>query len=370
MNPHRSGDALEAIDRAAAELADDALRRVLVVDDESTIRLALSRFLRTRGFEVDVAESGDAALAAIQAQQYALMLCDLRMPGMSGLQMVPRALALDPDLGVIMLTAVNDASSATDALSSGAFDYLTKPVELPDLQAAVEHALIRRTKTMERRTVDRLIREAVSARTAELEQEKQALRNLTVSVAETLVNAMEAKDVYLRGHSQRVSELAAAMGQACGLTSDEIDVLRVAGRLHDIGKIGIRESVLNKAGTLTTAEFEHVKGHVRIGLEILSPLGHLGDTLAFIHDHHEHWDGGGYPRGKAGNDITVGGRILTAADAFDALTSQRAYREPMTAMATLSYLKTESGQLLEPRMYDALVSVVHSGSVPGLPRIT
>lgn len=368
LPPHQT-DPLHEIDRAAAALTEATLRRILVVDDESTIRLALSRFLRTRGFEVDVAESADAALACISKGQYALMLCDLRMPGMSGLELVPKALACDEDLGVIMLTAVNDAGSATDALSSGAFDYLTKPVELPDLQAAVEQALARRIKTMEKRTVDRLIREAVAARTIELEMEKEALRNLTVSVAETLVNAMEAKDVYLRGHSHRVAELAAAIGQHVGLSDDEIDALRVAGRLHDIGKIGIRESVLNKAGPLTVAEFTHVKDHVRIGLEILSPLGYLGETLAFIQDHHEHWDGSGYPRGIAGLDITLGGRILTAADAFDALTSQRAYREPLSAAEALRYLRTESGQLLEPRIHDALVTVIESGSVPGLPGI-
>ena len=131
-------DPLRAIDAAAAALADDALRRILVVDDEATIRLALSRFLRTRGFDVETAESGTLALESLVGSRFSLMLCDLRMPGVSGLDVVPRALAIDPDLGIIMLTAVNDASSATDALSSGAFDYLTKPVELPDLQASVE----------------------------------------------------------------------------------------------------------------------------------------------------------------------------------------------------------------------------------------
>lgn len=369
MSPHNHNDPLRAIDRAAAELADDTLRRILVVDDESTIRLALSRFLRTRGFEVDVAESADAALENIGKDQYALMLCDLRMPGMSGLDMVPRALALDDNLGIIMLTAINDAASATDALSAGAFDYLTKPVELTDLQGAVERALARRLKAMEKRTVDRLIREAVAARTIELEREKEALRNLTVGVAETLVNAMEAKDVYLRGHSQRVAALSEAIGRLFHLSDDQLDILKVAGRLHDIGKIGIREAVLNKAGSLTVAEFEHVKDHVRIGVEILSPLRYLGETLAFIQDHHEHWDGGGYPNGKTGAEITVGGRILTAADAFDALTSQRAYREPMSANEALLYLKTESGQLLEPCVYDALVAVIKSGLVPELPKI-
>lgn len=362
-------DPLRAIDLAAAALADDALRRILVVDDESTIRLALSRFLRSRGFDVEVAESGQMALDALSTERFSLMLCDLRMPGMNGLEIVPRALALNPDLGIIMLTAVNDAASATDALSSGAFDYLIKPVELPDLQSSVERALTRRTQAMERRAVDRLIREEVAARTLELEREKYALRNLTVSVAETLINAMEAKDVYLRGHSHRVAEVSAAMAEVMGESRDYVEQVRLAGRLHDVGKIGIREAVLNKAGPLTELEFAHVKDHVRIGIEILSPLKHLGDSLAFIHDHHEHWDGGGYPRGLVGEAITLGGRILTAADAFDALTSKRAYREPLSATTTLDYLRTQTGRLIEPRIYEALSEVVRSGVVAEVPRL-
>lgn len=369
MSAFTPSEAVAAIEAAGAASVDDTLRRILVVDDETTIRLALSRFLRTRGFEVEVADSGQTALETLERQRFALMLCDLRMPGMTGLEVVPNALRLDQDLGIIMLTAVNDATSATDALSNGAFDYLTKPVELPDLQAAVERALLRRMRTMERRAVDRLIREEVAMRTVQLEREKGALRALTVSVAETLINAMEAKDVYLRGHSARVAELAAAVAAELGEGDHTVELIHTAGRLHDVGKIGIREVVLNKNGALTAEEFAHVKEHVMIGLEILQPLQHLGDALHFIRDHHEHWDGGGYPHGRAGTDITIGGRVLTAADAFDALTSKRAYRDPMTAGTTLDYLSTQAGRLLEPRVYEALRVVVERGEVEGIPRV-
>ena len=369
MSTTPASDPVGAIEAAVAATVDDSLRRILVVDDETTIRLALSRFLRTRGFEVEVADSGPAAIDTLRRQRFSLMLCDLRMPGMTGLEVVPQALAIDQDLGVIMLTAVNDATSATEALGKGAFDYLTKPVELPDLQAAVERALMRRMRTMERRAVDRMIREEVSLRTLQLEREKGALRELTVSVAETLINAMEAKDVYLRGHSVRVAELGAAIAAELGEPDDIVELVHTAGRLHDVGKIGIREAVLNKNGPLTVEEFAHVKDHVKIGLEILHPLGHLGEALHFIRDHHEHWNGGGYPFGRAATDITIGGRVLTAADAFDALTSKRAYRDPMTAAATLDYLQTQAGKLLEPRVYEALRVVVTAGAVEGIPRL-
>lgn len=362
-----SRDPLREIGVAAAALAEDAIKRVLIVDDEPTIRLALGKFLRSRGYEVDLAESGASAVALLREHKFALLICDLRMPGMSGLEVVPQAIAQDPDLGIIMLTAVNDASAATEALSSGAFDYLTKPVELNELQAAVERAMQRRTRGMERRAVDRLIRREVEIRTAELEREKEALRAMTVDVAETLINAMEAKDLYLRGHSHRVAELSAAIARELGFGEKLIDEIHLAARLHDIGKIGIREEVLHKAGALTEEEFNHVKDHVRIGVEILTPLRHLGDALRYIHDHHEHWNGTGYPRQLRGESISLGGRVLTAADAFDALTSKRAYREPMSAAASLDYLSTQAGRLLEPRMFNSLAAVVQKG-IPGIPR--
>jgi putative two-component system response regulator len=358
-------DPLRAIEDASTA-APDSLRRILVVDDEMTIRLALSRFLRSRGYEVEMAESGAAALEVLSRKKFALMVCDLRMPGMTGIELLPHAIATDRDLGVIMLTADNDATSATLAHSAGAMNYLTKPVELPNLQAAVERALSDRADGMKNRAVDRLIREEVELRTADLEREKSALRAMTVSIAETLINAMEAKDVYLRGHSQRVAEIAAKVAAEMGLSPALVEDIHIAGRLHDVGKIGIREDILNKPGALSADEFEHVKNHVRIGMDILAPLQHLGQALQFIGDHHEHWNGQGYPRGLAGEDISIGGRILTASDAFDALTSKRAYREPMSSSETLSYLRTQVGRLLEPTVYAALVAVVERGALSGL----
>jgi DNA-binding NtrC family response regulator len=148
------------------------MTRVLIVDDEETIRLALRRFLRSRGFEVEIAGSGDQALEILDAHSFSLMLCDVRMPGMTGVQVVPEARARDQDLAIIMLTAVNDAATATEVLAAGASDYLTKPVELADLQQAVDRALHKRTEGIEKRRLDKLIREEVALRTAELEQEK------------------------------------------------------------------------------------------------------------------------------------------------------------------------------------------------------
>lgn len=334
------------------------MTRILIVDDEETIRLALRKFLRSRGYEVEIAGSGEQAMQILEKGSFSLMLCDVRMPGMTGVQLVPLAREKDRDLAIIMLTAVNDAATATEVLASGASDYLMKPVELADLQQAVDRALEKRNQLIEERRLDMLIREEVALRTAELEQEKESLRLMSVSIAETLINAMEAKDLYLRGHSQRVAELAGQLAEELGLDPVMCEDLRVAGRLHDVGKIGIREAILNKPGRLTSEEFEHVKQHVQIGLGILAPLFHIKEPLKYVEHHHERWDGAGYPLGLAGEAIPMGARILCAADTFDALTSKRAYREPLAPEAALEHLKVDSGKQFDPCVYDALVRVI------------
>ena len=334
------------------------MTRILIVDDEETIRLALRKFLRSRGYEVEIAGSGDQALQILDNQTFSLMLCDVRMPGMTGVQVVPEARSRDHDLAIIMLTAVNDAATATEVLSSGATDYLMKPVELADLQQAVDRALHKRADLIEQRRLDKLIREEVALRTAELEREKESLRLMSISIAETLINAMEAKDLYLRGHSQRVAELAGQLAEELGLDERICEDLRAAGRLHDVGKIGIREAILNKPGSLTAEEFEHVKQHVKIGLDILAPLFHIREPLKYVEHHHEHWDGAGYPLGLVGEDIPLGARILCAADTFDALTSKRAYRDPMAPLAALEHLRVDVGKQFDPCVYDALVRVI------------
>ncbi|MEP6690998.1 MAG: HD domain-containing phosphohydrolase [Gemmatimonadaceae bacterium] len=336
--------------------------RILIVDDEETIRVALGKFFKSRGYEVEAADAGALAIERLRAEvnvkPFMLMLCDVRMPGMNGLEILPAALGIDPDLAILMLTAVNDAPTATEALTLGAYDYLMKPIELPALHQAVERALHKRELQIEQRNVERMIRDEVAQRTEELETEKLALRTLTVSIAETLINAMEAKDLYLKGHSQRVAEMAASIADSLGLDEDTVEAVRLAGKLADVGKIGIREEVLNKPDKLTAEELEHIRSHVHIGMEILVPLRHLGEVLEYVHDHHEHVNGKGYPRGLSRDQISLGGRILCACDAYDALTSKRAYRGAMTPEETLEHLGKHIGTMFDDRVYEALCSLV------------
>lgn len=339
-------------------LTDRRTVRVLLVDDEEAIRLSLSTFLTRSGYDVDTAGSAAQALAMLESGHYALMLSDIRMPGMTGVELVPRALASNPDLAIVMLTAVNDAPTATEALSRGAMGYLTKPVELPDLHESILKALHRREMLLQQKEIDHVIRDEVAIRTGELEREKAALRDLTIQVAESLVIAMEAKNSYMRGRSIRIGELAASIADEMALDVDTVESVRLAARLMDVGKIGIREEILNKPSSLTPDEFAHVKQHVEIGLNILAPMKHLGTVLDYVRDHHEHFDGSGYPRQLSEQQISIGGRILAGADAYDALTSGRSYQEPLNPHKTLDYLGERVSSLLDPAVFVALSAVV------------
>jgi len=294
------------------------------------------------------------------------MLCDIRMPGMSGLDLVPQARALHPDLAVIMLSAVNDVPTATESIAVGAMEYLTKPVDLQDLLAAIERVANRRDLAVEQRNVERLIASEVSRRTTDLERERSAVVASVVDSIAHLVAMHEAKDPFLSGTSLRVTALSRAIAEAMQLGEVQVEQVAIAARLHDVGKIALRESVQNKPGALSPEEYEHVKDHVRIGLEILSPLIQLREALEYVRDHHEHWDGTGYPRGVMGEQISLGGRILCCADAFIALTSRRAYRPAMSLEDTVDYLAAHAGGLLDPTVYAALQTVVSERRVLGL----
>ena len=331
---------------------------VLVVDDEEPIRNALKKFLAQQRFEVYAAASGEEALQQLRRHRVALMLCDIRMPGTSGVDLVPQALEVEPDLAILMLTAVNDATSAALCMQRGAMDYLTKPIELADLGRAVQRALKRREMLLENRHLNQWLKEEVTTRSAELQRERVKLERISVATLEALVNALEAKDPYMRGHSARVADLSATIAAEVGMSDEQVEHVRVAGRLHDIGKIGTREAVLNKQGALSPEEFEHVKQHVVIGSQILAPLPHLEHIIAMVRSHHERWDGTGYPDGLRGEEIPLGGRVIATAEVYDALCTSRPYQEKLTPEQTVERMADLAGTVLDPKVFEALSAVV------------
>ncbi len=331
---------------------------ILIVDDEPPLREALGRFLGEQGFDITTADSGAAALEELRHKKFHLMLLDIRMPGMSGIDTVPEAMDVDPDLAILMLSAVTDATSAANCMQRGALDYLTKPIELTDLMSAVHRALRRRDTQMQSRGITSWLRDEVQRRGEEVVRERSKQEQITLATLEALINALEVKNVYLRGHSARVAALSATIAHELGLSDEEIEHVRMAGRLHDLGKIGIREEILNKEGPLSDEEFEHVKQHVVIGFQILGPLSQLGPVVGFVRSHHEHWDGSGYPDGLSGEDIPRGARIICAAEVYDALTQPRPYHDKLRPDEATERMRLLTGTVLDPQVMDALAAAV------------
>jgi putative nucleotidyltransferase with HDIG domain len=328
------------------------------VDDEEAIRRTMRKYLTLQGYDVATAASGEEALAVLGRQKVAGMLLDVNLPGINGVDLVPRVLELEPDLAILMLTAVNDATSAALCMQRGALDYLLKPVDLPQLSRALENALRRRRARLEGDQATRWLEDEIAARTAERRSDQATQERIAVATLDALVNALEAKDPYLRGHSARVADLSASVAAQLGCDDALIEAVRTAGRLHDIGKIGIREEVLNKQGPLTDDEYEHVKQHVLVGSQILAPLVHLREVITYVRSHHERWDGFGYPDRLAGERIPLGGRIIGTVEIYDALTTSRPYQEKMPPEIAVERMRDLVGTVLDPAVHRALEAVV------------
>jgi putative two-component system response regulator len=321
---------------------------LLVVDDEEAIRSTLRRYLARQGYQVAAAASGEDALGVLAAREVTAVLLDVNLPGVSGIDLVPEILERAPAVALLMLTAVNDATTAALCMQRGALDYLLKPIDLAQLGRAVARALERRQVMLERQRAGR--RQEAEAAAAQ--------DHLAVATLEALVNALEARDPWLRGHSARVADLAAGVAAHLGRPPGEVEAVRTAGRLHDIGKIGIRDEVLNKQGPLSDDEYEHVKQHVLLGCRILAPLVHLRQVLAYVRSHHERWDGFGYPDRLAGEAIPLGARIIGAVEIYDALTTARSYQEKMTPAAAVERMRDLVGTVVDPAIHTALHAVV------------
>jgi putative two-component system response regulator len=331
---------------------------ILVVDDEEAIRNAVRKFLVQQGYEVLLAATGEDAVELLRRHKVTGMLLDVNLPGTNGIDLVPQIVDLEPHVALLMLTAVNDATSAALCMQRGAMDYLTKPIDLAHLARAIQRALGERRARLDSQHLNQWLKEEVAVRTAEVQFERKNLERISVATLEALVNALEAKDPYLRGHSARVADMSAMVAAEMQRSDEEVELVRTGGRLHDIGKIGIREEVLAKQGPLTDSEYEHVKQHVVVGSQILSPLLHLNQVIAFVRSHHERWDGKGYPDRLVGEAIPLGARIIGAVEIYDALTTSRPYQEKMEPHVAVERMRDLVDTVLDPAVYTALAEVV------------
>ena len=324
--------------------------RLLIVDDESSIRDILARTLSHEGYDCHVACDADEALVELGAAPYQLVLSDILMPGRTGIELLEEIKRDYPDTAVVMVTAVAETGTAVDALKRGANNYLTKPFDLEEVLLSVERSLEKRNLELANREYRDHLEKKVN------EQTEQA-RETFLGAIKSLASALEAKDRYTLGHSDRVTERAVIIAGEAGLSERRIEQIRLAGTVHDIGKIGVPESILQKPGRLTEEEYDQVKLHPDTSELILEPIIHDREVLSIVRHHHERFDGRGYPAGLKGEDISLGARIVAIADAYDAMTSDRPYRDGMSLDEAKKQLLSNRGSQFDPSLIEVFISI-------------
>lgn len=362
-----------AVSRFAPGLAEIAGRdpfgsglvpRCLVVDDEPRLRQVLVRLMRADGFVVDEAGNGVEALAAMQANPATLVLSDIQMPGMDGFALLRELRVRWPEAAVVMVSGNGDVQVAVSCLAVGAMDYLTKPFHLEEVRARLTQVLERRRLVLENREYQFRLEQKVAAQGRRIETQ-------FLGGVQALVEALEAKDPYTRGHSERVSHYAGAIARGLGLDEATVRAVELGGRLHDIGKIGVREDVLTKPARLTQDEYEHVMTHMMVGWRILSGLvDDRTELLNIVRHHHERIDGFGLPDALVGDAIPLEARIVAVADSFDAMTSGRRYRDDGGKLLeeALSELERCAGTQFDAACVRAFVAAFRSGELAILSR--
>ncbi len=320
---------------------------ILIVDDEPQIREALGRLLKASGHECTYAENAAQARDELRKSPCELMLCDINMPGESGLELARYVLKECTDVAVVMATAVDDADVAETALELGAYGYLIKPAGRNEVRITVSNALRRRSLEIRHRDYTHELEQAILDRTSDLRVSRE-------ETIHRLASAMEFRDNETAEHNQRMSHCCKLLAKRLGMSAERCDQIRLASVMHDVGKIGVSDLVLLKPGKLTDEEFAQIKTHSEIGHRILSgsssPMIELGATIAFTH--HEKYDGSGYPRRLAGEAIPIEGRIAAVADVFDALTSNRIYRNAWSVEKTVELLIRDKGSHFDPHLVD------------------
>jgi putative nucleotidyltransferase with HDIG domain len=320
------------------------------VDDDVKVRHSLARVIEAHGLATLEAGSGPEALALLeQTGEVPLIISDIQMPEMDGVTFLREALRRYPDIAFVMLTGVAEVATAVECLKLGALDYIAKPVLIEEVRARVDKALEKRDLVLQ----NRFYQQHLESRVKELDRRnKQSL----INGVQTLVHALEAKDAYTSGHSARVSRYAVKTAVQLGYTGDRLEQIRLGGELHDIGKIGTREDILNKPGPLTPDEFQHIKGHAALGERILAPfMVESPSVLRIVRSHHERLDGGGFPDGLAGDAIPHEARIVAVGDAFDAMTTHRAYRPSRTPADAVAELQRCAGTHFDIEAVDAFL---------------
>jgi len=339
--------------------------RILIVDDEEPIRGLIVQIVSREGYECLTASGVDQAMAILAKERFSLLISDINMPEKSGIDLLRSAALIDEEMAIIMATAVDDRNVAVRTLEMGAYGYIIKPFCRNELLICIANALRRRELEINNRKYSEELEAMVQERTSKLQEQTNKLveaekesREAREETINHLAKAAEFRDNETAQHTKRIGVYCDILARQAGCEPEFCEQMRVASPLHDVGKIGIKDAILQKPGALTKEEFEVIKTHADIGFKILenshSDLLLLGAEIA--HTHHEKFDGSGYPHGLVGEAIPLCGRIAAICDVFDALTSHRVYKAAMPAEEAIDILKAGRGSHFDPRLLDTFLA--------------
>jgi putative two-component system response regulator len=339
--------------------------RILVADDDAIVRTTVSKILEMFGHSVDIVATGDRVLELVD-DRYDVIILDINMPGMDGFETMARLNERNLDIPVLFLTGAGSMDYAVKAINLGAYDFLTKPIaDLDIFNVKIRRAIEKRMYVIKEKQYKTALEDDIQIKAAQLEEQNRlllrysnSLENATVQLMSSLQNAMEEKDYYTAGHTMRVTEYALMLGMAMGLSDSEILVLRRAAQFHDIGKLVIDLSCIQKPGKLTEEEWGLIRKHPSVGANIIQPLGFMEKEQFIIRHHHERVDGGGYPDGLTGDQLDDLTKIIIVVDSYDAMTSRRNYRTNMTMQQAVSELYRCSGTQFEPEIVDTFAKSI------------
>ena len=333
---------------------------ILIADDEEAIREVVSTLLEAQGYHCLTVGNGRQALESLSTHPVDLVLSDMVMPEMDGMQLLSWLRTHDRDIPVIMVTAMHDVSTALEAMRRGAYDYILKPFERDQLLMGVRRALEHRRLIVENRNYQKNLERLVQQRTAEL---KNALSQLEESYDETLEalgGALDLKDSETEGHCKRVMVFTLAIAKSMDIEPSHLPQLSRAAFLHDIGKMAIPDRILRKPGPLTEEERTIMRTHCEIGYNMLVRIPFLREAAEIVLAHQEYYDGTGYPRGLRGEQIPLGARIFAIADALDAMISDRPYRSALPVAHARGEVQRCCGTQFDPSVVEVFLSIPDS----------
>ena len=330
--------------------------RILIVDDEPTICSLIDRRLTREGYSCVTANNGKEALDLFLKKPFSLVLSDIRMPEMDGIELLKTIRALSPKMMMVMVTGYPEINMAVEALRLGAYDFILKPADLELVVHSVKRALEKKKLVEEVEAYQKNLERLVEERTAKLRQAYDFLKKGHLDSVKVLAEAIDAKDPYIRGHSDRVRKMSLTLAGHLGFAKNRLENLEMGALLHDIGKIGIKDEILQKHESFTPEEYQYIQEHTLMGVKIVEGIDFFKNKVSMIRHHHEHFDGSGYPDGLVGEAIPLEARIIAITDAFDAMTSTRPHHGASPLEDVLQEMEKCKGKQFDPEILEIFLS--------------